>query len=195
MPETAFVVHGADDVVREVAAGQWTACVEAALAEGHTFLDLLDAVDEIGRSDELRVVLRLVDFSLQPPRGLQLHTLVPRDEPVLDSVATLLPGAAWHEREVHDMFGVRFTGGDDAPLLVHEPGLFPLRKDFVLAARSAVAWPGAKEPGDAAPSRRRMSPPGVPDPAVWGDRDPQEPAPDAGRLAAEVSGGRVRRRR
>ncbi|MGH9251445.1 MAG: NADH-quinone oxidoreductase subunit C, partial [Acidimicrobiales bacterium] len=52
----------------------------------------------------------------------------------------------------------------------------PLRKEFVLAARAAKPWPGAKEPGEggpgaAAPSRRRMLPPGVPD-ASWGPRAP-----------------------
>ena len=52
----------------------------------------------------------------------------------------------------------------------------PLRKDFVLAARAAKAWPGAKEPGESdgdahsSPSRRKTRPPGVPDPEVWGPR-------------------------
>ena len=42
---------------------------------------------------------------------------------------------------------------------------------------TALTWPGAKEPGEtaASPSRRRMVPPGVPDSAVWGDREPEAP--------------------
>jgi hypothetical protein len=54
----------------------------------------------------------------------------------------------------------------------------PLRKDFVLAARAAKAWPGAKEPGEsdadvgASPGRRKTRPPGVPDPETWGPRPP-----------------------
>jgi NADH-quinone oxidoreductase subunit C len=62
----------------------------------------------------------------------------------------------------------------------------PLRKDFVLAARAAKAWPGAKEPGESdadghgAPSRRKMRPPGVPDPDAWGPRpDGARPEPEA----------------
>ena len=77
----------------------------------------------------------------------------------------------------------------------------PLRKDDVLAARTAEPWPGAKEPGEgpaagggASPSRRRMVPPGVPAPEVWGDRDPALGPPDPAEVAAAVSGGRVRRR-
>jgi NADH-quinone oxidoreductase subunit C len=50
----------------------------------------------------------------------------------------------------------------------------PLRKSFVLAARAAKAWPGAKDPADSggkAPSRRKIQPPGVPDPS-WGPHEP-----------------------
>ena len=48
----------------------------------------------------------------------------------------------------------------------------PLRKEFVLASRVIKAWPGEKEPGDGAASpagrpRRRMLPPGVPEPGTW----------------------------
>ncbi|MCZ9345545.1 NADH-quinone oxidoreductase subunit C, partial [Streptomyces sp. TRM76130] len=62
----------------------------------------------------------------------------------------------------------------------------PLRKDFVLAARVAKAWPGAKEPGEssagggqAGPRRRQMLPPGVPDPNEWGPLKGQLPAAPA----------------
>ena len=86
-------------------------------------------------------------------------------------------GARWHERETAEMFGVGFTSPEGEPLsldgLLLPEGFegHPLRKDFVLASRVAKPWPGAKEPGesdhDAAPSRRRTRPPGVPE--EWGD--------------------------
>lgn len=186
--------HGVDDEVREVPAGQWIEQVREAAAE-YPFLDWLGAVDEIGRSDEFRVVLRLVDHQSSPPRGLRLQTRVPRQEPVLASCTPVLPGASWHEREAHDFFGIVFDGGDQAPLLNHRGATAPLRKDFVLGARAAQPWPGTKEPGGAAPSRRKMAPPGVPDAEVWGARDHEAAAPTAEEIAAAVAGGRVRRRR
>ena len=92
-------------------------------------------------------------------------------------------GAAWHERETYEMFGIVFAGHEDLrPLLLPEgfEGR-PLRKDFVLAARVGKPWPGAKEPGESEgerqPTRRRMLPPGVPDPAAWGPRPPGGPGP------------------
>ena len=80
-------------------------------------------------------------------------------------------GANWHERETHEMFGMIFDGHPNLMPLLLPDGFegHPLRKEFVLAARVAKPWPGAKEPGESgrgAPSRRRMLPPGVPQ--DWG---------------------------
>jgi NADH-quinone oxidoreductase subunit C len=73
-------------------------------------------------------------------------------------------GADWHERETHEMFGIEFSGHPGLAPLLLPPGFegHPLRKDFVLAARVAKAWPGEKEPGGDRP-RRRARPLGVPE--------------------------------
>ena len=95
---------------------------------------------------------------------------------MIESITDVFAGAAWHERETHEMFGIDFTStGTDSVAL--EPLLLPegfegnpLRKEFVLASRVAKLWPGAKEPGESdgeSPSRRRMKPPGVPE--DWAD--------------------------
>ncbi|GAB3715504.1 NADH-quinone oxidoreductase subunit C [Mariniluteicoccus flavus] len=173
----------------------WRDDVAALRDAGFTWFEWLDCVDEIGRSDELRVVLRAVDRSTGEAR--QVETRTPRDSPEVASIADLYAGAAWAERELHDLFGVVFTGGDDRPLLIPRRfGAHPLRKDEVLGARAAVGWPGAKEPGEsgATAGRRRMVPPGVPDSAVWGDRDPEAGPADPAEVAASAIGGRVRRR-
>lgn len=180
-----------------VAASDWVDSVRRARADGWRFFDWMDCVDEIGRSEELRVLISLIDLDSGAARTLE--TLVPRENPRLDSLTDELGGAAWAERELSDLFGLEFVGGDPEPLLIPARfGAAPLLKDEILGARAAAAWPGAREPGEsstAAPSRRRMVPPGVPDPEVWGDRDPQTEAPDAAQIAASAQGGRVRRQR
>ena len=121
----------------------------------------------------------------------------------LDSVADVFAGAGWHEREAAELFGITFIGGDLRRLLLPDDYVgAPLRKDAVLAARAGVEWPGVKEPGGGgsssskgAPSRRRMVPPGVPEPEIWGDRDPTLPPADPADVAASAVGGRVRRRK
>jgi hypothetical protein len=105
---------------------------------------------------------------------------VPADDARLPSLVGVYAGASWHERETHEMFGVQFDGHPNLVklLLPDEFEGHPLRKDFVLAARVAKSWPGAKEPGESesgAPNRRRVRPPGVPDPNDWGPTAGQEP--------------------
>ncbi|WP_328735346.1 NADH-quinone oxidoreductase subunit C [Streptomyces bobili] len=141
-----------------------------------TYFDWLSAVDEPGTG--FRVAAHVV--ALTPVRRLLVRTTVPHEAPTLDSAVDVYAGAAWHERETHEMFGVVFA---NHPALDHLllPETFeghPLRKDFVLAARVAKAWPGAKEPGESehgGPKRRQMLPPGVPDPNEWGPLKGQLP--------------------
>lgn len=176
----------------------WRLAVETALAEGYTFFDWLGAVDEIGRTDSIRVVLVLRCLTIDAAVR-QLETLLARPEPRLASIRDLLAGAAWPEREAAELFGIEFVGGDRRRLLLGEAFTgTPLRKDEVLAARTGLAWPGGKEPGESgstSPSRRRMVPPGVPDPAVWGDRPNDVLAAEPAEVAASTVGGRVRRTR
>lgn len=165
----------------DVAAEHWAAALAHAKdGLGFTVFDWLSAVDEPAADPpSVDVVAHVV--ALDPLRRLLLRTRVPSSEPVLASASTVWAGAAWHERETHEMFGVDFTGFDDGSGLGLRPLLLPegfegtpLRKSFVLASRAAKAWPGAKEPGESdaqrAPARRSLLPPGVPDPGTWGPR-------------------------
>ena len=144
------------------------------------FFDWLSAYD--GGEKGIAVVVHV--WSNRHRHHLLLRTHVSRDRGRLASLAGVWSGANWHERETFEMFGVVFDGHPNlVPLLLPE-GFegHPLRKEFVLASRVAKAWPGAKEPGESdrdtgSPGRRRMLPPGVPDPAVWGpDAAESDPA-------------------
>ncbi|MFJ8309006.1 MULTISPECIES: NADH-quinone oxidoreductase subunit C [unclassified Streptomyces] len=167
----------------DVPAGSWIASLEIARDKlGCTYFDWLSAVDEPGTG--FRVCAHVVALEGHRVRRLLLRTTVPHSAPVLPSAVDIYAGAAWHERETHEMFGVDFENHPHlVPLLLPE-GFegHPLRKDFVLAARVAKAWPGAKEPGEPAagaahggPKRRQMLPPGVPDPNEWGPLKGQLP--------------------
>ncbi|MCE0536574.1 NADH-quinone oxidoreductase subunit C, partial [Kineosporia rhizophila] len=175
---------GAGTPVVDVPAAGWVAAATCARDQlGLDFLDWLSAVDEPDADPAgLDVLLHLAatDSFGSPDRvvrRLLLRTRVPETTLSLPSLTALWPGVAWHERETFEMFGLTFTGFEDGsgaglrPLLL--PDGFegtPLRKSFVLAARAAKAWPGAKDPGDSAAGkapRRKTRPPGVPDPS-WG---------------------------
>lgn len=163
--------------------------VEQALAEGFTFLKFLTAVDDLGVSGGIRVVVLLenpVDGAVR-----QIDVVAERDGGEVPRIDDLLPAAAWLQRQVHDLFGVRFTGADDRSL-IHHTGGAPLRKEVLLEPRLEEHWPGALEPGqaEASPGRRKLLPVGVPDPAVA--QDPEATAQD---IALSATGTRVRGRR
>ncbi|MFE9838267.1 NADH-quinone oxidoreductase subunit C [Streptomyces sp. NPDC005551] len=182
----------------DVPPASWTAALRTARDTlGCTYFDWLSAVDEPGTG--LCVSAHVV--ALSPVRRLLLRTTVPHTAPVLASAVDVYAGAGWHERETHEMFGVDFEGhpGLDPLLLPEGFEGHPLRKDFVLAARVAKAWPGAKEPGESdhgGPKRRQMLPPGVPDPNEWGPLKGQLPPAPArpSRGAARAAGDRPARR-
>jgi len=55
----------------------------------------------------------------------------------LDTVTDLWPGAEWSEREVYDMFGIRFRGHPDLRRILtwEKFPAYPLRKDYPVIGR------------------------------------------------------------
>jgi NADH-quinone oxidoreductase subunit C len=178
VPEVTF-----DQLVVTVPVQAWAEAATAVrddAAVGCTYFDWLSAYDDpdgLDGAGALAVVLHV--WSNRHRHHLLLRTHVPRAGGRLASLTGVWAGAAWHERETCEMFGVVFDGHPNLVPLLLPDGFegHPLRKDFVLASRVAKAWPGAKEPGESdsdvargggAPGRRRMLPPGVPAPDEWG---------------------------
>ncbi|MFD3530119.1 NADH-quinone oxidoreductase subunit C [Streptomyces sp. NPDC058664] len=198
--EEATAERAYDLLTVDVPPASWITALETARdALGCTYFDWLSAVDEPGTGFRVCAhVVSLASLAEGGPRRLLVRTTVPHSAAVLPTAIGVYAGAGWHERETHEMFGVDFTGHPHlVPLLLPEnfEG-HPLRKDFVLAARVAKAWPGAKEPGeshDGGPKRRQMLPPGVPDPNEWGPLKGQLP-PAPTRPARAAAGDRPARR-
>jgi NADH-quinone oxidoreductase subunit C len=107
------------------------------------FLVDLTAVDYLGRDPRFEVVYHLRSFpagSHSDPRhsGARLRVKAPLSDPddgsnpVIDSIVSLWAGANWFEREVWDLYGIKFRGHPDLRrILMYEEFIgHPLRKDY-----------------------------------------------------------------
>jgi NADH-quinone oxidoreductase subunit C len=88
------------------------------------------AVDYLNRRPRFEVVLQLYSTTLK--HRLRLRVPVDGDAPVCPSVAAIWRSASWGEREVFDMYGIRFEGHPDLRriLMYEEFDGHPLRKDY-----------------------------------------------------------------
>lgn len=104
------------------------------------FLTDITAVDYLGKKEpRFEVVYHL--YSLRARHRLRVKVPVPEQDPAVDSLVPLWKGANWLEREVWDMFGVRFNGHPDLRrvLLYEEFQGHPLRKDYPVNQRQPLA--------------------------------------------------------
>lgn len=92
--------------------------------------DLLGWCTAVDRADYLEMVYRLRSRTMQC--GMFLKAPVSREDPEVDSMCDLWPAADWHEREVYDLFGIRFRGHPDLRrIFLPEDWVgHPLRKDY-----------------------------------------------------------------
>jgi NADH-quinone oxidoreductase subunit C len=72
---------------------------------------------------------------------------VDNEEPTMESLVDLHPGANWFEREVFDLFGITFPGHPDLRRILTDYGFIghPFRKDFPLVGNVEVRYDNEKQ--------------------------------------------------
>lgn len=121
---------------------------------GFTMCLDVGGVDYLPRQPRFEVVYHFLalqgDGRPEQPRRLQLRVPVPEEAPEVPSIAHLWPSANWAEREVYDLFGIRFTGHPDLRriLMPDDWEGHPLRKDYPLRGprdRAAATLPQGEQ--------------------------------------------------
>ncbi|MCH7680621.1 NADH-quinone oxidoreductase subunit C [candidate division KSB1 bacterium] len=98
----------------------------------------LAGVDYLGRDPRFEVVYTL--YSLKNNNRLRIKVPIDERNPQIQTVSTLWKIADWYEREVWDMYGIRFKGHPDLRriLMYDEFKGHPLRKDYPITKRQPL---------------------------------------------------------
>ena len=134
-----------EDIVLTLRAEVLRGVMEFLKARAQSFNVLLDltCVDFRKDSGAFEMVYHLL--SLEKKSRLRIKVRLTQDDPAVDSLAGLWKNADWLEREVYDMFGVRFLGHPNLKRILMYDGFegYPLRKDYPLKLRQVRKEPGA----------------------------------------------------
>jgi NADH-quinone oxidoreductase subunit C len=108
---------------------------------GFDYLVDICSIDNYGEDPRWTVVYHL--RAIGNGQEIRLKTDVGEEKSELPSVLPVWRTANWHEREIYDMMGIRFSGHPDLRRILMWEGYpyFPLRKDFPLAGK-ATDLPG-----------------------------------------------------
>jgi NADH-quinone oxidoreductase subunit C len=93
-------------------------------------LSSVTAVDRYPAEPRFEVVYHLQ--SIERNLRVRLKCRLPGGDPAIESVTSVWRAANWYEREVFDLFGIRFTGHPDLRriMLPDDWEGHPLRKDY-----------------------------------------------------------------
>lgn len=109
----------------------------------YVYLSDIFGIDRYTSDERFEVVYNLL--SLRDRTRIFLKARCEEENPELDTVTEIWPAASWNEREVYDMFGVRFNNHPDLRriFLPEDFEYFPLRKEFpLLGIPGSIELPG-----------------------------------------------------
>ncbi len=124
-----------------------------------TAVDYLHYPDPKPCQERFEVVVHLRSLSLK--HRIRIKTSVPENDPVVPSLVPVWKGVNWFEREVFDMYGIRFEGHPDLRrVLLYDSFVgHPLRKDYPLRGyQPPMPMPTLK--GDPVPGLNPAAAPG-----------------------------------
>jgi NADH-quinone oxidoreductase subunit C len=99
-------------------------------AKGYNFFEDMTAVDWYPLAPRFQLSYHILSFAMK--ERIRLRVLLDEAEPSVDSITPVWAGANYFEREVFDLFGIRFADHPDLRriMLPDDWEGYPLRKDY-----------------------------------------------------------------
>jgi NADH-quinone oxidoreductase subunit C len=106
------------------------AACETLRAAGYNFFEDMTAVDWYPSAPRFQLSYHLLSHAYK--ERIRLRAMLDEAEPSVESITTIWPGANYYEREVFDLFGIRFEGHPNLRriLMPDDWKGHPLRKDY-----------------------------------------------------------------
>lgn len=119
-----------NELTLAIAADQIRTACAALQAAGYNFLEDMTAVDWFPASPRFQLSYHLLSHSYK--EFIRLRVMVDEADPAVESITPVWPGANFYEREIFDLFGIRFEGHPNLRriMMPDEWKGHPLRKDY-----------------------------------------------------------------
>jgi NADH-quinone oxidoreductase subunit C len=119
-----------DELTLTIAAGQIRAAAATVQAAGYNFFEDVTAVDWFPSSPRFQLSYHIVSHTHK--ERIRLRVMVDGESPEVESITAVWPAANFYEREVFDLFGIRFEGHPNLKriMMPDEWQGHPLRKDY-----------------------------------------------------------------
>jgi NADH-quinone oxidoreductase subunit C len=113
-----------------IAADKIRAAAATVQVAGYNFFEDVTAVDWFPSSPRFQLSYHIVSHTYK--ERIRLRVLVAGDAPSVETITSVWPAANFYEREVFDLFGIRFEGHPDLRriMMPDEWQGHPLRKDY-----------------------------------------------------------------
>jgi len=119
-----------DELTLTIAAGQIRAAAATVQAAGYNFFEDVTAVDWFPSSPRFQLSYHIVSHTYK--ERIRLRVMVDGESPAVESITAVWPAANFYEREVFDLFGIRFEGHPNLKriMMPDDWAGHPLRKDY-----------------------------------------------------------------